>query len=240
MSPAAADAAAGSRDVRSLLAGAWLEPEVPRLRTRIVEIALGRREQSVIVTTSVVRHAASSGTGWKRCRRKAASNNGDGTVTQEAIKFSMRVTGLTSSRTGEGCHLEKHPTSWKTDQVGRWNQRPQASRRMRQSRAAERHSCLTLPGGGEHGSESAAKADINGKLRTLADKRGSGDCHKRSAPNRSAGPAGIARPGGFTWPCKAVARLFDGTVACRPAYRAMADKPGQRASGHCHFIAPAA
>jgi hypothetical protein len=83
VSPAAADAAAGSGDVRSLVLRAWLEPEVPRLRTRIVEIALGRREQSVIVTTSVDEACRAIRNWLETLQAQGASNNGDGTVTQK-------------------------------------------------------------------------------------------------------------------------------------------------------------
>ena len=41
-------------EMRSLMLRAWLEPgSPPQIRARVVEIALGRRERSVLVTTSI-------------------------------------------------------------------------------------------------------------------------------------------------------------------------------------------
>ena len=82
VSPAAAGAAAGGGDVRSLVLRAWLEPEVPRLRTRIVEITLGRREQSVIVTTSVDEACRVIRNWLETLQAQGAANNGDDTVTR--------------------------------------------------------------------------------------------------------------------------------------------------------------
>lgn len=54
VSPATPGAAPGSGEMRSLVLRAWLEPGVPpRLRVRAVEIAQGRGERLVVVTTSV-------------------------------------------------------------------------------------------------------------------------------------------------------------------------------------------
>jgi hypothetical protein len=83
VSPAAAEAAAGSGDVRSLVLRAWLEPEVPRLRTRIVEVALGRREHSVIVTTSVDEACRAIRNWLETLQAQGPNNSGDGTVTQK-------------------------------------------------------------------------------------------------------------------------------------------------------------
>jgi hypothetical protein len=83
VSPAAAEAAAGSGDGRSLVLRAWLEPDVPRLRTRIVEIVLGRREQSVIVTTSVDEACRAVRNWLETLQAQGPSSNGDGTVTQK-------------------------------------------------------------------------------------------------------------------------------------------------------------
>jgi hypothetical protein len=42
-----------SGEVRSLVLRAWLEPGLPQLRVRVVEISPGRAERPVAVTTSV-------------------------------------------------------------------------------------------------------------------------------------------------------------------------------------------
>jgi hypothetical protein len=81
VSPAAAGAAAGGRDVRSLVLRAWLEPEVPRLRTRIVEIVSGRRERSVIVTTSVDEACRAVRNWLETLQAQGAGDNGDDSVT---------------------------------------------------------------------------------------------------------------------------------------------------------------
>ena len=60
--------------MRSLMLRAWLEPGgPPRLRARLVEIALGRRERSVLTTTSIDEGAALSGAGWKPCRPRMSA-----------------------------------------------------------------------------------------------------------------------------------------------------------------------
>jgi hypothetical protein len=54
VSPGAPRAAAGSRDMRSLVLRAWLETGTPpHLRARVVEISPGRGERPVAVITSV-------------------------------------------------------------------------------------------------------------------------------------------------------------------------------------------
>jgi hypothetical protein len=53
MSSAATGAAAGSGKIRLLVLRAWLEPDVPYLRARVVEIAPGRVERRVVATTSI-------------------------------------------------------------------------------------------------------------------------------------------------------------------------------------------
>jgi hypothetical protein len=83
VSPAAAGAAAGGGDVRSLVLRAWLEPEVPRLRTRLVEIGLGRGERPVIVTTSVDEACRAVRNWLETLQAQGAGNNGDDTVTQK-------------------------------------------------------------------------------------------------------------------------------------------------------------
>ncbi len=83
VSPAAAGAAAGSGDARSLVLRAWLEPEVPRLRVRIVEIAWGRGEQPVIVTTSVDEACRAVRNWLETLQAQVTNDNGDGTVTRK-------------------------------------------------------------------------------------------------------------------------------------------------------------
>jgi hypothetical protein len=54
VSPAKPAAAPRSGQMRSLMLRSWLEPgPPPRLITRIVEIALGRRDRPVLATTSI-------------------------------------------------------------------------------------------------------------------------------------------------------------------------------------------
>ena len=62
---------------------AWLEPEVPRLRTRIVEIVWGRGERPVIVTTSVDEACRAVRNWLETLQAQGADNNGDDTVTQK-------------------------------------------------------------------------------------------------------------------------------------------------------------
>jgi hypothetical protein len=82
-SPAITGASSDSGEVRSLVLRAWRESGVPHLRVRVVEIATGRAERTVVVTPSVdeacraVRH-------WLEMLEAAdAGEDGDGTVTRE-------------------------------------------------------------------------------------------------------------------------------------------------------------
>jgi hypothetical protein len=72
-----------SRDMRSLVLRAWLEPGVPpQLRARVVEIVPGGGERAVIVTTSVD-EACSAVRSWlETLERQSTGENGDGTVTR--------------------------------------------------------------------------------------------------------------------------------------------------------------
>jgi len=74
-------AAAGGGDVRSLVLRAWLEPGVPHLRARIVEIAPGRGERPVVVTTSVDEACRAVRNWLETLQVQGTNNNGDGTVT---------------------------------------------------------------------------------------------------------------------------------------------------------------
>jgi hypothetical protein len=63
------EAAQLSGEMRSLMLRAWLEPgSPPRIRARLVEIALRRSERPVLVTTSIDEVCRAIRIGWKRCR----------------------------------------------------------------------------------------------------------------------------------------------------------------------------
>ncbi len=53
VSPSAPGPAPWSGEIKSLVLRAWLEPGLPHLRVRVVEIAPGRAERPVAVTTSI-------------------------------------------------------------------------------------------------------------------------------------------------------------------------------------------
>jgi hypothetical protein len=74
----------GGGDVRSLVLRAWLEPEAqPRLRARIVEIAPGHGERSVLVTASVDDACRVVRDWLETLQAQGADDVGDGTVTPE-------------------------------------------------------------------------------------------------------------------------------------------------------------
>lgn len=81
LNPAHAGAAPGSGKVRSLVVRAWLEPEVPHLRARVVEIAPGRIERPVVVTTSVDEACRAVRSWLETLQAEDIGENGDGTVT---------------------------------------------------------------------------------------------------------------------------------------------------------------
>lgn len=86
VSPATPGTGPGSGDMRSLMLRAWLEPGVPpRLRARVVEIAPGRAERSVVVTASVDEACAAVRIWLETLQAQGVahgtSENGDGTVT---------------------------------------------------------------------------------------------------------------------------------------------------------------
>jgi hypothetical protein len=60
---------------------AWLEPGVPNLRARIVEIAPGRGERPVVVTTSVDEACRAVRNWLETLQVQGTNNNGDGTAT---------------------------------------------------------------------------------------------------------------------------------------------------------------
>jgi hypothetical protein len=82
VSPHGPGAPAGGGEVRSLVLRAWLEPGVPHLRARIVEIAPGCGERPVVVTTSVD-EACRAVRNWLETLQIPGTNNGDGTVTRQ-------------------------------------------------------------------------------------------------------------------------------------------------------------
>jgi hypothetical protein len=64
--------------MRSLVLRAWLEPgPPPYLRARIVEIALGRGDRSVLVTTSIDEACAAIRNWLEALRFAPADENGD-------------------------------------------------------------------------------------------------------------------------------------------------------------------
>lgn len=75
-------AGSGSGEVRSLVVRAWHEPGTPpQIRARLVEIAPGRGERTVLVTTSVD-DACQAVRNWlEALRAPDATENGDGAVT---------------------------------------------------------------------------------------------------------------------------------------------------------------
>ncbi len=84
VSPATPGAAGpGSGDMRSLVLRAWLEPGVtPHLRTRVVEIAPGRGERPIVVTTSVDEACRAVRSWLETLQAQGTNENGDGAVTR--------------------------------------------------------------------------------------------------------------------------------------------------------------
>lgn len=83
--PAGPGAGRRGGDVRSLVLRAWLEPGIPHLRVRIVEIPPDRGERPVIVTTSAD-EACSAVRRWLEALAARGSNgNGDGVVTPQEL-----------------------------------------------------------------------------------------------------------------------------------------------------------
>jgi len=85
LNPPGAGAARYRGTVRSLVLRAWLEPGIPHLRVRIVEIPPGRDERSVAVTTSAD-EACNAVRRWLEALAARGSNgNGDGVVTPQEL-----------------------------------------------------------------------------------------------------------------------------------------------------------
>jgi len=83
VSPDGPGEAAGGGDVRSLVLRAWLEPAVPHLRARIVEIGPGPGERPWVVTTSVDEACRAVRNWLETLQVQGTNNNGDGTVTRQ-------------------------------------------------------------------------------------------------------------------------------------------------------------
>ena len=65
--------------MRSLVLRAWLEPgPPPHIRTRIVDIALGRGERPVLVTTSIDEACRAVRNWLEALQDPCADENGDG------------------------------------------------------------------------------------------------------------------------------------------------------------------
>jgi len=72
-----------NEDMRSLVLRAWLEPGVPHLRVRIVEIPPGRGERPVAVTTSIDETCHAVRNWLETLQARGSNGNGDGAVTRE-------------------------------------------------------------------------------------------------------------------------------------------------------------
>jgi len=81
MSPSTTGGAPGSGPVRSLVLRAWLEPDVPRLRARVIEIAPGHAERPVVATTSIDEACRAVRSWLEKLQAEGIGENGDGTVT---------------------------------------------------------------------------------------------------------------------------------------------------------------
>jgi len=84
MRPAAPGAIPWSGDVRSLTIRAWLEPGVPHLRVRVVEIPPDRGERPVTVTVSIDETCRAVRNWLQSLQAQGASDDdGDGAVTRK-------------------------------------------------------------------------------------------------------------------------------------------------------------
>ena len=73
----------GTGDMRSLVLRGWLESGAPpRLRVRLVEIAPGRNERTIIVTSSVDEACRAVRTWLETLQAQGTNENGDGAVTR--------------------------------------------------------------------------------------------------------------------------------------------------------------
>ena len=84
VSPATPGTAPGSGDMRSLVLGPGLSLEFrPHLRARVVEIAPGRGERPIAVTTSVDEACRAVRNWLETLQARGTNENGDGTVTRK-------------------------------------------------------------------------------------------------------------------------------------------------------------
>jgi hypothetical protein len=83
LSSAGAGTGPWNEDMRSLVLRAWLEPGVPHLRVRVVEIPPGRSERPVAVTTSIDETCRAVRNWLETLQARGSSGNGDGAVTRE-------------------------------------------------------------------------------------------------------------------------------------------------------------
>jgi hypothetical protein len=85
VTPARAGTARPSGNVRSLVLRAWLEPEAPHLRVRIVEIPPDRAERPVAVTTSADEACRAVRRWLEALDARGSNGNGDGVVTRKGL-----------------------------------------------------------------------------------------------------------------------------------------------------------
>jgi hypothetical protein len=83
MRPDAPGAIPWSGDVRSLTIRAWLEPGVPHLRVRVVEIPPDRGERPVIVTVSIDETCRAVRNWLESLQARGTNDDGDGVVTRK-------------------------------------------------------------------------------------------------------------------------------------------------------------
>ena len=83
MNPAGTGAAPWSEDMRSLVLRAWLEPGVPHLRVRVVEIPPGCGERPVAAVTSIDEACRAVRSWLEKLQARGSNGNGDGAVTRE-------------------------------------------------------------------------------------------------------------------------------------------------------------
>jgi hypothetical protein len=83
LSSAGAGTGPWNEDMRSLVLRAWLEPGVPHLRVRVVEIPPGRSERPVAVTTSIDETCRAVRNWLETMQARGSNGNSDGAVTRE-------------------------------------------------------------------------------------------------------------------------------------------------------------
>lgn len=83
LNPVATGAAPVSGNTRSLVLRVWLEPDPPHLRARVVEIAPGLVERSVVVTTSIDEVCQAVRNWLEDLQAEGIGKNSDGTVTHK-------------------------------------------------------------------------------------------------------------------------------------------------------------